>query len=97
MLFVIIATDHKGVFDKRLATRDAHVAWLKELGNTVKLAGPFIDPEKDISNGSLIIVEAEDEHGARKLAGSDPYARAGLFEHVDIRPWNWTINAPKDK
>jgi uncharacterized protein YciI len=96
MLFVIIATDHEGAFDKRLATRDTHVAWLKGLGDAVKLAGPFIVPEEDISNGSLIIIEADDEQGARDLAAADPYAKAGLFKHVEIRPWNWTINAPKD-
>ena len=25
---------------------------------------------------------------------ADPYAKAGLFANVEIRPWNWVINNP---
>ncbi len=31
---------------------------------------------------------------ARALSAADPYAKAGLFESVEIRPWNWTFNKP---
>ena len=24
----------------------------------------------------------------------DPYVRAGLFQRVEIRPWNWSLGAP---
>ena len=26
----------------------------------------------------------------------DPYARAGLFASVDIRPWNWVFKRPAE-
>ncbi|HCH71968.1 MAG TPA: hypothetical protein DFK19_07695, partial [Ochrobactrum sp.] len=31
---------------------------------------------------------------AEKIAANDPYALAGLFENVTVRPWNWAINNP---
>ncbi|MCB1435815.1 MAG: YciI family protein [Rhodobiaceae bacterium] len=96
MLFAFIATDHDGVHEKRLATRPDHVAWLKSLGDTLKLAGPFLDPARDISNGSLVVIEAADEAGARAIMAEDPYAKVGLFKHTELRPWAWTINAPEN-
>ncbi|WP_368738616.1 YciI family protein, partial [Escherichia coli] len=38
-----------------------------------------------------------DVAGAREIAANDPYAKAGLFASVDIRPWNWAIKNPDSK
>ncbi|TJX41862.1 MAG: hypothetical protein E5W21_24815, partial [Mesorhizobium sp.] len=35
-----------------------------------------------------------DMAGAQALSAADPYAKAGLFESVEIRPWNWVFNKP---
>ncbi|MFN6984022.1 MAG: YciI family protein [Rhizobium oryzihabitans] len=45
-------------------------------------------------NGSLVIVEAADIEAAKALADADPYAKAGLFESVDVKPYNWVFNNP---
>ena len=31
---------------------------------------------------------------AERIAAADPYARAGLFASVEIRPWIWVFNKP---
>ena len=31
------------------------------------------------------------------MADADPYAVAGLFASVDIRPWKWLIRNPEAK
>jgi len=31
---------------------------------------------------------------AARIGSEDPYSRAGLFESVRIRAWNWTFNNP---
>lgn len=95
MLFAIIAKDKEGAFDVRKANRPAHIDYLKSLGDTLKAAGPFVDPARDIMTGTLMIVEADDQAAAVSLAANDPYAKAGLFASVDIRPWQWTIKPPK--
>ncbi|TIN51131.1 MAG: hypothetical protein E5X95_05360, partial [Mesorhizobium sp.] len=45
-------------------------------------------------DGSLVMIEAPDMAGAQALAAADPYAKAGLFESVEIRPWNWVFQKP---
>lgn len=37
--------------------------------------------------GSLLILDFADKAEAENFAANDPYAKAGLFERVDIRPW----------
>jgi uncharacterized protein YciI len=44
---------------------------------------------------TLVILAADDLEAAKALAASDPYAKAGLFASVDIRPWNWVIKNPE--
>ena len=95
MLFALICKDKPGRLQVRLDTRPAHVAFLEGLNGDKKLAfaGPFLDAEGK-PNGSLVVVEAPDMAAAQALSAADPYARAGLFESVEIRQWNWTFNKP---
>jgi len=93
-LFAIICTDKPQEGLKlRKANREKHLQWLADLGDTVKAAGPFLDDEGNPA-GSLIIIEAESREKAEEIAGNDPYRHAGVFEHVEIRPWKWLINPP---
>lgn len=95
MLFALICKDKPASLQVRLDTRPEHVAFLEGLNGDRKLAfaGPFLDAEGK-PNGSLVVVEAPDVAAAQALSAADPYARAGLFESVEIRPWNWTFNKP---
>ena len=40
------------------------------------------------------MIEAADKAAAAAIAADDPYAKAGLFDSVEIRPWNWVFNKP---
>lgn len=95
MLFAVICKDKPGSLQVRLDTRPEHIAFLEGLNGDKKLAfaGPFLDAEGK-PNGSLVVVEASDLAGAQALSAADPYAKAGLFESVEIRPWNWAFNKP---
>ena len=95
MLFAILCQDKPGHLQVRLDTRPDHVTYLNGLNEagTLKFAGPFLDDEGN-SNGTLVVVEAEDKAAAAALSAADPYTKAGLFESVDIRPWNWGLNNP---
>ena len=95
MLFAFVCKDKPGSLQVRLDTRPEHIAFLEGLNGDKKLAfaGPFLDPEGK-PNGSLVVVDAPDMAGAQALSAADPYAKAGLFESVEIRPWNWTFNKP---
>lgn len=95
MLFALLCKDKPGSLQVRLDTRPEHVAFLEGLNGEKKLAlaGPFLDADGK-PNGSLVVVEAPDMTAAKALSAADPYAKAGLFESVEIRPWNWTFNKP---
>lgn len=95
MLFALICKDKPGHLQVRLDTRPEHVAFLNDLNakGTLKFAGPLLDAEGK-PDGSLVVIEAADAASAKTLADADPYARAGLFASVDIRPWNWVFNNP---
>lgn len=91
-LFTLTCLDKPDALDLRMATRDAHLAFIANLDGAVKLGGPFLDANGAMC-GSLIIVEAEDLAGAQAIAARDPYGQAGLFQSVEIRPFRVTMGA----
>ena len=96
MLFAFLCTDKTGALQVRLDTRPEHVDYLKGLNEAGKLAfaGPFLDADGK-PNGSLVVVKAETIEEARTMAENDPYAKAGLFETVEVKAWNWVFNNPE--
>lgn len=88
MLIALIAKDKAGALQTRLDNRPAHVDYLKSTG-VVSQAGPLLDGEDMI--GSLVILDVEDMAAAQSWADNDPYAKAGLFESVELIPWKKVI------
>ena len=58
-------------------------------------AGPFLKDDCKTMCGSLVVIEAPSLEAARAIAAGDPFAKAGLFERVEIRPWLWLMNKPE--
>lgn len=96
MLFALLCTDKPGSSQLRMDTRPEHVAWLNGINEagTLKFAGPFLD-EDGKPNGSMLVIKAETANEAGEIAAADPYAKAGLFSSVDIKPWKWVFNNPE--
>lgn len=90
MLFVVTAIDKKDSLALRLATREAHFAYAKET-DVIRIGGPFLDDKGEMA-GSLIIFEAADLDAAKAWHAGDPYVKAGLFAHSEVRPWKLTFN-----
>ncbi|MBV9420157.1 MAG: YciI family protein [Alphaproteobacteria bacterium] len=93
MLFVVTAIDKPDSLALRMATREAHFAYARET-NVIKLGGPFLNDKQEMA-GSLIIFEADDLAAAKAWHAGDPYVKAGLFAHSEVRPWRLTFN-PSD-
>jgi uncharacterized protein YciI len=90
MLFIITAIDKPDSLALRMATREAHFAFVSET-QTVRLAGPLLDSKGDMA-GSHFIVEAADLDSVTAWHAGDPYVKAGLFQSSQIRPWKATVN-----
>lgn len=86
MLFCIVAIDRPGRLERRRANREAHLAHLATLGPRLRTAGPFT-AEDGTPCGSMLVIEAGALEEAEAFAAADPYARAGVFEQVTVRPW----------
>jgi len=97
MLYALICTDKPDSLAIRMANRPDHVAYLETLGEMLVFAGPFIGEDGTTMDGSLIVIEATSLDTARAIAAGDPFAKAGLFATVDIRPWLWTMNNPEEE
>ena len=89
MLIALIAKDKAGHFETRKANRDAHLAYIKETG-VVAQAGPLLDADAQMC-GSLVVLDVADMAAAKAWAQQDPYAKAGLFETVELIQWNKVI------
>ncbi len=91
MLFALIAFDQPNHVAKRLELRPEHLKFLESLGDSLKLAGPYLN-EKEEGIGTILLLEAANLEDARAAFARDPYYQAGLFDTLSIKPWRLTIN-----
>lgn len=93
MLYVLICEDKNDRMEVRLANRERHLAYIGELGDRVRLAGPMLSDDGEGMVGSVLLIEAGSAAEIQAVADADPYARAGLFEKVTIRPFRQVLPA----
>ena len=96
MLFALLCTDKPNSVELRMSVRPDHLKYLESLGDALKAAGPFTTDE-GAPTGTLAIIEAADRAAAQAIAANDPYAKAGLFASVEIKPWKWVVKNPESK
>ena len=98
MLYAIACEDLPGTLPKRVEARAAHLARLKALQEQGRLvlAGPHPaidseDPGPAGFTGSLIVAEFATREAAIAWASEDPYAAAGVYARVTVRPFRRTL------
>lgn len=87
MHFVISCVDKPGHGHLRTENRAAHLDYLGHHKDQMLAAGPTLSEDGAAMTGSVLILEFADRTAAEAFAAGDPYAKAGLFESVTIRPW----------
>ena len=91
MHYVILCFDKPNALELRMATREAHLAYVKATNLvTFHVGGPFLSDDRTMI-GSMLIVEAESRAKLDAFVAGDPYGKAGLFRSVEIRPWKVTV------
>lgn len=85
MLFAVTCLDKPGALETRLANRAAHLDYAAKLPLVV--GGPMLTDDGEGMVGSLLVIEAPDRESLEKTLAEDPYAKAGLFQSVTIRPF----------
>ena len=94
-LFAIFCLDRPGRASVRKAKLNEHRAHFQMASGAVRAAGPMTADAGDTQCGSLIVYEAETIDVARAFIDADPYTRAGLFEQITVRQWQWMSGADK--
>ena len=94
MLYAFISEDAPDTLDKRLAARPDHLQRLQILRDEGRLvlAGPHPaidseDPGEAGFTGSLVVAEFASLEEARQWADTDPYASAGVYQHMTVKPF----------
>lgn len=89
MGYVIIAWDgtDKDALDRRMAVRDRHLAvitrWAKE--GKLQLGFPTFRADGSVA-GSIMFLD-EDEVGAKEYLAEEPFAREGVWQSYQARPF----------
>lgn len=95
MWYVIYSHDRENSLEARLAARPSHVARLEALlaEGRLLVAGPrpaidAADPGPAGFLGSLVVASFESLDEARQWADADPYVEAGVYQSVEVTPFN---------
>ncbi len=98
MLYSIVGIDVEDSLQARLAARPEHVDRLKQLVSQGKLivAGPnpaidSSDPGDAGFTGSIIIAEFDSLQDAQDWADADPYILGGVYDSVEVKPFNQAL------
>ena len=87
---MIIGHDVANSTQLRQETRPAHIARLKQLESEGRLiiAGPNpIEHGKESMSGSLVVAAFDSLEAVQQWASEEPYLKAGVYSHVDIKPF----------
>ncbi|MFX1677018.1 YciI family protein [Paraburkholderia sp. A2WS-5] len=98
--YAVFATDKPGMREVRDRIRAVHRTYLRSApqhGVFVRLGGSTFAPRCDGHNGTLLVVEAEAYDDVMRFVRDDPYTLAGVFERVEIRPWDWNVGNPEQR
>ena len=93
--FLMNARDKAGSLSVRMDNRPAHLEWAKLHADKVLMAGPVFADDGETFVGSAFVVEFESLQAAKDWFAEDPYAKAGLFETVEIKPFSWVLGKAK--
>lgn len=98
MYYAILCEDVENSLPKRQGARPAHLARLQDLADQGRLlaAGPHPaldtpEPGEAGFTGSLVIAEFDSLESATAWADSDPYAEAGVFNRVVVKPYKLVL------
>jgi len=86
MHFVIACIDKPGQPELRQVNRPDHLDYLNSHAERIVSAGPTLGDD-GAPNGSVLVIELDDLAQAEAFAAGDPYAKAGVFDSVSIKPW----------
>lgn len=90
MQFAVICIDKDDSEHLRLENRGEHIVHLKKVKDNLLLAGPFLTDAGRMC-GSLLVFNGMTVEEINLWLEQDPYAKAGLFQSVEVKPFKKVI------
>lgn len=87
MHYVVHCLDHDGAVEKRLSHYAAHKAYLAAATVKTVMSGPLLADDEATMIGSCFVLEAANIAEVEAFNSNDPFAKAGLWKAVSIRPF----------
>lgn len=91
MAYLVIAWDgtDEGAWDRRLAVREEHFAYVRRQHAKGLLVGggAMRDESGERLIGSIAILNCESEEEVREHLSGDPYVRSGVWRDIKIHPY----------
>jgi uncharacterized protein len=89
MHYILLYQFSPDYLERRGQYRNEHLrlAWEAHERGDLVLAGAFAEP----ADGAVAIFKADSIDIARLFAAADPYVRAGLVTHWQVRPWTTVV------
>ncbi|MGV8949953.1 MAG: YciI family protein [Cypionkella sp.] len=87
MHYVVHCLDHDGAVDLRLSHYEAHKAYLGAAAMKTLVSGPLLADDEQTMIGSCFLLEANTLAEVQTFNANDPFAKAGLWKTVSIRPF----------
>jgi uncharacterized protein YciI len=92
MLFAVFFKDRSGQSALRAEHLQAHIDWVAEHQNTVRVAGSLREEPGQTPKGGLWIVDAPSKDSVHQLMQSDPFWICGLRESVEVLHWSKALD-----
>ena len=92
MHYVVHCLDHDGAVVKRLAHYEAHKAYLATAQVKTVISGPLLADDEETMIGSCFVLEANSLAEVEAFNSNDPFAKAGLWKTVSIRPFSKRVD-----
>jgi uncharacterized protein len=87
MRFVVHCLDKPGALPLRLANYEAHKSYLAAGSVATVVSGPLVADDGETMIGSMFIFEAATKEDVVAFNSGDPFAKAGVWETVNIHPF----------
>jgi len=83
MLVSFRCLDGENTQNKRMQALQAHLSWVEQNMNNIKVAGPLLGEDQS-HIGSMYILLANSIDAAKQIFKTDPYYTAGIWQQIDI-------------
>ncbi|HHA2734549.1 TPA: YciI family protein [Stenotrophomonas maltophilia] len=92
MHFILLAIDKPGSVEKRLEQYEYHKAYLAKAPIKTLISGPLLANDGTTMIGSVFLLEANTKAEVAAFNADDPFARAGLWQEVNIHAFNKRVD-----